>query len=728
MLGGLDSKPKTVKTPMVKNKTAALLEGMKKSSSTSSLSSSSKSSSSKSSTSSSSSSSHKKDHHHSSSSKKDHHRDHRDRDRDGHKSSSSSSKRDSKDSKSSDNHKKLSLTMPDSPHSSSKKSKHPSSESESPKVSSAKSPTVNYAESSGFMDAIFSSMGVPSRKKKRKNSLSKDEDSSKTGSPSGKSSGNTTGTPPKVAKKDPDSPTPAASDAPDVKEPKKEPAAPTFSFYQDTQDIVEKEEETPVPKDTEVKEESDVEAVKTEDSDSEQAVTENGNTPHNDAEIVEAKPNGNDIDSLPFEEPESMPREVKGILVYHRGRGKRDKKITWRPESQLVEVEYFEVDENERVNVNKLKFENLRQMESKFEKAAMNSKTEMSDDETPLLQWYKPRPIKVTNRESFTPGEKSKEKETQTQREKNVLAVIYFSRSMTPETPSEADPERDTTVMKNIEPCLIPTEDKEADENSDFQYGQKGWPEPKQNEVSKQASLETQFNLPPALTNLLSSIHKGGLGAIIPPPSIQKSLSQEEQDTLAAQMEAVKQLTLLTSGNPSAIPAVLPLNEPPPGHGVPPAGIPGNQNTPPHDFQRIPPPGVPPPFGGAAPRFGGPPPRQNGFSQQGPPSGPPPSFGGYQNRNGRGGGSDNYQRGGYKTGGGPPHQNRGGPPHQNRGGHYRDNNHRDNRNEKPQWNNRNNHGNNHHNKGRPCKFFAQHGTCRDGDSCRFTHEQQSARN
>ena len=64
MLGGLDNKPKTVKTPMIKNKTAALLEGMKKSSSTSSLSS--KSSSSKSSG---SSSSHKKDHHSSSTSK-----------------------------------------------------------------------------------------------------------------------------------------------------------------------------------------------------------------------------------------------------------------------------------------------------------------------------------------------------------------------------------------------------------------------------------------------------------------------------------------------------------------------------------------------------------------------------------------------------------------------------------------------------------------------------------
>ena len=31
MLGGLDSKPKTVRTPLIKNKTAAMLEGMTKS-------------------------------------------------------------------------------------------------------------------------------------------------------------------------------------------------------------------------------------------------------------------------------------------------------------------------------------------------------------------------------------------------------------------------------------------------------------------------------------------------------------------------------------------------------------------------------------------------------------------------------------------------------------------------------------------------------------------------
>jgi len=687
MLGGLDSKPKTVKTPMIKNKTAALLEGMQKSSSEKSSSKSSSSSSSKSS----SSSSHKKDHHHhSSSSKKDHHRD-RDRDSNHHRDS----KRDSGSSSSSKSERKLSLTMPSSevgtPPPSSSKSKSKNSDSESPKV--AKSPSsAAYQESNSFMDAIFSSMGVPSRKKKRRNSESKDPDSAESKSEKIGKSGQT---PPKVPKKD--------SESPSTVEPKKEPAQPTFSFYQDTQDTLETKEK---PTETETKMEIDAEIEADQDA---KPKIENGSENHDNANNAGASDeisNGKEMsDALPFEEPESMPREVKGILVYHRGRGKRDKKITWRPEASLVEVEYFEVDENERVNVNKLKFDNLREMESKMEKVAMNSKTNFNDDETPLLNWYKPRPIKVENREPFTAGANSKEKETQSQREKNVLQVIYFSRAMTPDTPSEAEPERDTTVMRNTQPSLIPTEDNEADDNSEFQYASKGWPDPKQNEVSKQASLEAAFSLPPALSTLLSSIHKGGLGAIIPPPSIQKTLNTEEQEMLAAQMEAVKKLSQIGVGAPA-------LNEPPP-------------NLPPGFNERLPPPGIPP-FG-APPPFGGPPPqRQNGYSQ-GPPPGPPPSFGGFQNRNGRGGGSGGYQggnhqggyqggnnQGGYRTGGGGQ-----------RGGHFRDNNFRDNRDNKQNWNNHR--GPNNYRKG-TCRFFVEKGSCRDGDNCRYVHDQQSNRN
>ena len=64
-------------------------------------------------------------------------------------------------------------------------------------------------------------------------------------------------------------------------------------------------------------------------------------------EIDSDKENSSE-EKIPFNEPDEMPREVKGILVYHRGRGKRDKRITWRAETNLVQVQYF--DKNERVN------------------------------------------------------------------------------------------------------------------------------------------------------------------------------------------------------------------------------------------------------------------------------------------------------------------------------------------------------------------------------------------
>ena len=71
------------------------------------------------------------------------------------------------------------------------------------------------------------------------------------------------------------------------------------------------------------------------------------------------------------------PRKVKGILVYHRGKGKRNKAIKWKREAKLVDVKYFEMDEDERVNVNKLKFENMRAMELKMEKEAVKHKDDL---------------------------------------------------------------------------------------------------------------------------------------------------------------------------------------------------------------------------------------------------------------------------------------------------------------------------------------------------------------
>ena len=413
------------------------------------------------------------------------------------------------------------------------------------------------------MDALFSNMGVPvARKKKRRTSESKDESKS--------------ATPPKQSKKETEKP----ENSPKSESPAADDSSASFSFYKDTlveQPKVESEEKT-APEEEKV----------------EEKVEEN----------------------LAFEEPnEAMPREVKGILVYHRGRGKRDKKITWRSEADLVEVQYFEVDENERVNVNKLKFENLRELESKMEKAAVNSKSSMNEGEDQvLINWFKPVRIKVTNREPFEPGSGSKEKEIQANREKNILQVIYFNKAMTPANPTEAD-NIEINSVKSSQPAFIPLEDREADENSEYHYSEKTWPEPKENQVSQQASLESQFSLPPALSTLLNNIHKGGLESIIPNVNPQ-TLSKEEQDTLAAQTAAMKQLGIL--------PAPTEISQPPPS-----------------TIFNGPPPSFPPP--------------PNGFFPPNRHQVPPPPFGGFHNnRNGHGNGRGWNNGGGYRSNGPPP--------------------------------------------------------------------------
>merc|ERR1711994_206111 len=112
----------------------------------------------------------------------------------------------------------------------------------------------------------------------------------------------------------------------------------------------------------------------------------------NDSKNVEEK-DGSDDNLMPLEEPlDTNPREVKGILVYHRGKDKRNKTIKWKPESALVSVRYFEMDEDERVNVNKLKFENMREIENKLEKHALQQKTQISMDDQEIKNWYKPVP------------------------------------------------------------------------------------------------------------------------------------------------------------------------------------------------------------------------------------------------------------------------------------------------------------------------------------------------
>lgn len=518
-LGVMDNKPKTVKTPMNKNKTASMLEGMKKSSSSSSKSKSDT----------------KKDAKKDSTSKRD---------------SSSAFMRSSSDKKPLLERKTTNLAGLVIPE----KKKSSSGDQDSPK--GTKSPH-SVSESTGFMDALFGSMANnDQRKKKRRLSDAHEKKSD--------SSHNS----PKAAK------SPKLEKDEEKKEKEDAPAPPAFSFYRDTLETPEEEKDSPLKNKKSQK------------------------SPPLDESLDDAEDHGEDV---PFEEPDTMPREVKGILVYHRGSEKRKRSITWRPEKELVAVKYFILDEDERVNVNKIKFENMRQMELKMENAAIKSKGSMDEDER-VEFWYTPKPInkdpdnEKKDDQVFVPGHESTEKEAQAIREKSVLQALYFSPAMTPSNPTEPDHE---PYMRR-EPTLIPLEDMAEDAEQPFDFRREGWPDAKVNQVDHQNKLETTFSLPPALSNLLNSVN---LQNILPPNPQQ--LSHEEQQTLAAQTEAMKALGILPGSDQA----------PPPS--FPPPSAP-NMNVPPPKLQQQPPPFMAGPPG---PSFDGPPP---GFPP--PQMAPPPAF------------------------------------------------------------------------------------------------------
>jgi hypothetical protein len=442
MLGGLDAKPKTVKTPLIKNKTAALLESFSKTKSPSEQNSTkphhhSHHSHHSSGSSSSSSSSH---HHHSSSSKRDSSgssKKDRENSSGSKKESSSSTTASSSRRHHDDKHRPAKLSMP----------KRNSVDLESPKSASKNN---SFSESTGFMDAILHSMsGEDGKKRKRRLSEREDE--------------------PVKKKETPDK----RSDKKADEEEEEEDAKPTFSFYRDTLEEP-KEEPEDKKEDRSTKESKD---------DDEEMAEPSVDVKEEASPVSEAKAASED--SLPFEEPESMPREVKGILVYHRGKEKRNKRIRFKKDSDLVSVRLFEVDEEERVNVHKMKmeFENMRKFELNMEKAALKSKNTI-DEETDADKWTKPIPIIVDNREPFVYGHSSKEKDIQFNREKSVLAAFLYSKETTPDTPAEPDA-GSMMFSSAAKPKVIPLEDLSADgENCEHHdYSGAGWPEPHTNQV-----------------------------------------------------------------------------------------------------------------------------------------------------------------------------------------------------------------------------------------------------
>lgn len=438
----------------------------------------------------------------------------------------------------------------------------------------------------------------------------------------------------------------------------------SINFYQDT--LASTPEEPEAPENGKEEEKEDVEADR-EIEQMEEAVAESvtkgrSGTPTESDEVVDETP----------------IKGVKGVLVYVRKKGPK-KSLKWKADDELVEVQYFELDETERVNVTKT-FCDMAKMDVRSEREALLTRKLGDDMMDVQTLWRVPMELDLPVALAEM-GSKSLEKDIQYAREKSVLQALYFNKSMLPDTPAE--PDLESYQIKD--PIPIPTEVEEG-ENQENDYTATPWPEPKGSPPPPVAPIN---QMPPAFLPPNMQPFPGNF----PNPAMQMNNFQNNMQPF---------------GPPGGFNINGPMNP----------NIPPNPMMGPPDMMRN---GMMPNnFNGGPPEafnpmmndnvgFGGPP-----FNQGGPPG--PGMFPPQNNFNNRGrggfggGGGGGFRRGG---GGGWVRMGNSGPGP----GHGPNNT----------WTNPNNvhrGGPNHHGPnrgGRICKNVRNNGFCRNRDNCPFVH-------
>merc|ERR1719233_2712705 len=148
----------------------------------------------------------------------------------------------------------------------------------------------------------------------------------------------------------------------------------------------------------------------------------------------------------------SVPRKVSGILIVELGAAPK-KKVQWL-EKDLVQVEFFEVDANERINVHKLKFEDARQKER--EKDRLRLKEEISKQDSFKEEENEEHLIGLnlltdTGRTNFIAGSRSEERETQRLREERILSRVQLGdNSVDPAEPDKRCEDSTMVVTRTI--------------------------------------------------------------------------------------------------------------------------------------------------------------------------------------------------------------------------------------------------------------------------------------
>ncbi|KAG1947253.1 serine/threonine-protein phosphatase 1 regulatory subunit 10 [Pimephales promelas] len=435
---------------------------------------------------------------------------------------------------------------------------------------------------------------------------------------------------------------------------------------------------------------------------------------------------------VPTEDPEAMDTGDKpNALSEPRGeeetltkKGKKKKSVRWAEEDNLKEYFYFDLDETERVNVNKIKdFGEAAKRELMMDRHTFEMARRISHDTMEeRVPWTPPRPLTLIGCLVIAGGS-SKEKMIQRDREMGILQEIFLSKESVPDSPHEPDPE----PYEPMPPRLIP-----LDEDSSMM--EENYMEPVDTALSGGSSGPNEGSkLPPVLANLMGSLGNSGRSpqaqGSAPPANnnpavnVQELLSsimgaqgsnQSPEDLIKQPdfSDKIKQLlgSLQQNQNQNPPPNAPPMNTGLLGHGpgmnmnnmnnmqMPMnGGFPPNKPPGPH-FNHPPPPPPhghgPPPFNPGGPRMMGPPPGPQGRGADNGNYWGDDSMRGGPHRGGH------FHRGRGRGGGDPGFRGRGGPRGGPRGGH----NSMGDMSKRP-----------------VCRHFMMKGNCRYENNCAFYH-------